>query len=437
MPSLSPLSYLIIALICGAGVVEVWSADPDAARAISWWRLMLAAFLLALVYERIRSSAAALSMQVPDISPLRLGRETRIDASIINSGANDLEIRYALDLPEAIEVLNESRSVHLSAGASTPIIFKVKPVALTDAQWSQLPIRVLGPLRLAWWSAALPVGAAIRVVPDALGRHERSSSGLARPGATAERRQGSGRELHHLREYRPGDPRHAIDWKATARSGQLITRVFTEEQHLEIVLVVDAGRTSRNEIDGLSQLGHYVNTAARFAERAVANEDRIGLIAITDRPVALVAPDRGLQAVRNIRQALAGLTTVPVESDMLAAAHELGRMVRHRSLVIVLTDYYGSDPGSRLGQSIRLWVPKHLPMVVGLIGGEVKQIAGRLASEWLDPYESLAAMTYQQDVHRGMAGLRRLGAETLLAGPEELEQAVIRRYQLLRANRRV
>ena len=437
MPSLSPLSYLILALICGAGVVEVWSADPDADQAFSWWRLMLAAFLLALVYERMRSGTAALSVLVADISPLRLGCWSGIDASIVNKSANDLEVRYALDLPETIEVSNETRNIHLNGEATTPIPFEVKPVALADSQWSRLPIRILGPLRLAWWSAALPVGASIHVVPDSLGHHERSSSGLVRSGAAAQRRQGSGRELHHLRQYRPGDPRHTIDWKATARSGELITRVFGEEQHLEIVLVVDAGRTSRNEVDGLSQLGHYVNTAARFAERAVANEDRIGLIAISDRPVALVAPDRGLGAVRNSRQALAGLATEPVESDMLAAAHELGRMVRHRSLVIVLTDFYGSDPTSRLGQSIRRWVPKHLPMVVGLIGSEVKEIADREAREWLDPYESLAAMTYQQDVHRGMAGLRRLGAETLLARPGELEQAVIKRYQLLRVNRRV
>jgi len=213
--------------------------------------------------------------------------------------------------------------------------------------------------------------------------------------------------------------------------------VFGEDQHLDIVLVLDAGRTSRNQIDGLSQLGHYVNTAARFAERAVANEDRVGLIAITDRPVALVPPDGGFRAVRKIRQALTGIATEPVESDMLAAAHELGRMVRHRCLVIVLTDFYGSDPSSRLGQSVRLWVPKHQPMIVGLIGREIREIAERPAREWLEPYESLAAMTYQQDLQRGMEGLRRLGAETLLAGPAELEQAVLRRYQLLRMHRRV
>jgi len=436
MPSLSALSYLIIALICGAGVVEVWSASDEATQAFSWWRLMLASYLLALIYERVRSGASMLKVSVPSIAPLRLGRRAGIDASIMNEGVRALAVRYALDLPESLDACRETQQLTLAAGTATPFSFELLPSSLGDAVWARLPMRILGPLRLAWWSTSLPVDETLCVVPDSLAPHDRST-GLVRAGAASHRRQGSGRELHHLREYRPGDPRHAIDWKATARSGELITRVFGEEQHLDIVLVLDAGRTSRNEVDGLSQLGHYVNTAARFAERAVANEDRVGLIAITDRPVALVAPDGGFRAVRKIRQALAGLATEPVESDMLAAAHELGRMVRHRSLVIVLTDFYGSDPSSRLGQSIRLWVPKHQPMVVGLVGGEIREIAGREASEWLDPYESLAAMTYQQDLQRGMEGLRRLGAETLLAGPGELEQAVLRRYQRLRANRRV
>ncbi len=436
MPSLTPLSYLIIALICVLGIVQVWASDPETGVTFSWWRLMLAVYLLALIYERMRSGARALRLLVPDIVPLRLGRRALIDAALVNQGTNRLECLYALDLPEGLEASKETRTARLAPGAETSLSFSVLPSALGSHLWSRLPVRVLGPLRLAWWSAGLPVQRTIRVVPDSLGSHDRAA-GMVRQGAAAERRQGSGQELHHLREYRPGDPRRAIDWKATARSGELITRVFGEEQHLDIVLVLDAGRTSRNEIDGLSQLGHYVNIAARFAERAVANEDRIGLIAVTDRPVALVPPDGGFRAVRQIRQALTGLATVPVESDMLAAAHELGRMVRHRSLVIVLTDFYGSDPSSGLSQSVRLWVPKHLPMIVGLVGTEVRAIAKREAAEWLDPYESLAAMTYQQDVQRGMEGLARLGAETLLAGPGELEQAVVRRYQMLRAHRRV
>lgn len=225
MPSLSPLSYLILALIACAGVVEVWSADPESTRNVSWWRLMLAGYLLALVYERLRSDAGALAVAVPEAPPLRLGRRSVVAASIVNNGAQALEIRYALDLPEALDVSKETQALRLEAARATDASFALLPLSLGDQPWSRLPLRILGPLRLAWWPASLPVGATLRVLPDALSSHDRTS-GLVGRGSTAERRQGSGQELHHLRDYRPGDPRHAIDWKATARSGALATSLI-------------------------------------------------------------------------------------------------------------------------------------------------------------------------------------------------------------------
>ena len=39
-----------------------------------------------------------------------------------------------------------------------------------------------------------------------------------------------------------GDALSRIDWKATARRGALISREYSEAQHLEILLVIDAGR---------------------------------------------------------------------------------------------------------------------------------------------------------------------------------------------------
>ena len=92
---------------------------------------------------------------------------------------------------------------------------------------------------------------------------------------------------------------------------------------------------------------------------------------------------------------------------------------------------------NRLMQSIRLWVPQHLPMVVGLVGGELKLLAEQPARDWLDPYKSLAAGTYQEDLVRGSEGLKRLGAHTLICRPRDLERQVFNHYQMLKAQRRV
>jgi uncharacterized protein (DUF58 family) len=273
------------------------------------------------------------------------------------------------------------------------------------------------------------------VLPDTLG--PRSDVAGSSEGAKAETTLGGGLELHHLRDYRSGDPRHTIDWKATARASRLITRVFSEDQHLEVMVLLDAGRTSRTEIDGMQQFGHFANLAARFAEYCVGNDDEVGLIAFADRPIATLKPGRGVQAVTRIRNALTGLAAEPVESDVLAAALHVRNLVRHRCLVVILTDLYERSATSQLAQSTRLLVPKHLPLIVGIEAEEVVELAGRASEEWLDPYESLAAREYQRHVVANVARLGQLGAYAMTARARELDRRVLDTYRQLRSQRRI
>lgn len=71
----------------------------------------------------------------------------------------------------------------------------------------------------------------------------RSRSGRARqspgPGRHHGARRGQGMELHDARPYRPGDDVRHMDWRATARSGRPITKVFVEEQARRLFLFID------------------------------------------------------------------------------------------------------------------------------------------------------------------------------------------------------
>src|SRR5439155_1186300 len=112
-------------------------------------------------------------------------------------------------------------------------------------------------------------------------------------GARPRRVGGAGAELHQLRAYAPGDPLARIDWKATARAGALITREFSEDQHLDILIGIDAGRFSRVRVGRLDRFGLYANLAARFAEVVTHHDDRIGLMVYADRVLASCPPPPG------------------------------------------------------------------------------------------------------------------------------------------------
>jgi uncharacterized protein (DUF58 family) len=170
---------------------------------------------------------------------------------------------------------------------------------------------------------------------------------------------------------------------------------------------------------------------------AAPGDDRVGLVAFTDRTIASLPTGRGTGAVRRLRQTLGDLAPAPIESDVLQAALHLRRLVRHRCLVVILTDLYERSATSQLVQASRLLLPQHLPLIVGITSEDVVRIAAAPAEHRLDPYRSLAAREYQQHVASNVARLMQLGAQALTARPRELDGKVFARYDLLRAQRRI
>jgi len=248
---------------------------------------------------------------------------------------------------------------------------------------------------------------------------------------------GAGSELHQLRGYVPGDPLARIDWKASARSRRFVTREFSEDQHLDVLIAIDAGRFSRVRAGRLDRLGLYANIAARFAEIVTPNDDRIGLAVYSDRMLALCAPERGLAAVTRIRQALEQLTVQPAESDPIAAAVRIRGLLKHRGLVVMLTDLDDAMVSEQLARAVRLLAPPHLVVIAGVRSTEIAELSRREARGWRDPWIALAAQEHETRAAAQRILLRRLGAPVIATKEDLLEQAVFTEYEALRRSRRV
>src|SRR5207237_1402031 len=219
-----------------------------------------------------------------------LGRPQPATFQFANASARPLAVHYTPAVPAGFETLARVRRVRIAARGTVRDPVTLLPVRLGPQRWPKLPARVLGPLRLAWWTRPLDPHSRIVVAPDAL-RSPVRPRGLA-GGARPRRVGGAGAELHQLRAYAPGDPLARIDWKATARAGALITREFSEDQHLDILIGIDAGRFSRVRVGRLDRFGLYANLAARFAEVVTHPAARIGLTVYAGRVLASWPPAR-------------------------------------------------------------------------------------------------------------------------------------------------
>ena len=425
------LNALVLTLAAAAlAIIGDW--QPSLA---GLWKLPAALLLAGLAYESWIASKQGFSVRLQAPDKLYLGRSAAIRFMCAHALQRPLLIEIAAGAPEFFDIESSIERLRLNPGEAAAIARRVVPKRLGPAEWPPLRARIAGPLGLAWWPRRIACPAAVRVLPD-LFRSAGEVKGISARGSQASIDAGAGAEVLRLRDYRAGDPPRVIDWKATARADRLISREFSQDDALQIVIAIDAGRSSALRAGSLDRFGHYVNIAARLAQFAAEREDLVGLVVYADRPLAALAPARGLNAVARLRTVLAAARIERTESNPLYAATRVRSLVRHRSLIIMLTDIDDASNESQLTHAVRFLLPKHLPFVAALSSAEAESMARAPAQTWLDPYRSLAAQEYCIGLERKARALNALGAPTLVARPEQLEHAVFAAYSNFRQRRR-
>jgi len=158
--------------------------------------------------------------------------------------------------------------------------------------------------------------------------------------------KGQGIEFAEVREYQAGDDVRAIDWNVTARMGHPYVKKHVEERELTVLLLVDLSGSEQFGTRRRIKAEVAAELAAVLALSAVHNNDRVGLLICTDRVEHLVPPKKGRRHVlRLIRDVLAFRPTGR-GTDLPAALDYAGRLLRHRSIIFVLSDFIWPAPAA-------------------------------------------------------------------------------------------
>ena len=430
---LAERAYILVVLTAILAIAGIWSVEPAFS---GLWRWPAALLLAGAALESIWMRRTPLEVDILIPARAFLGRPQTASFAFRTGGTRALRVEYAPVVPPGFEGPNATRVVFTEPASEARDSVTLLPVRLGAQSWPSMPLRVLGRFGLIWWSRRQPLERRVLIAPDSLRAPYAPPRGSA-AGVRARRAAGAGSELHQLRPYVPGDPLARIDWKATARLGDLVSRELSEDQHLDILIALDAGRASRVRAGRLDRLGLYANIAARFAQAATPNDDRVGLLVYGDRPLAVCAPERGLPGVMRLRRALERLEPQSAESDPLAAAVRIRALLKHRGLIVLLTDLEDATAAEPLAQAVRLLSPPHLVVVAGVHSPELAALARGEARGWRDPWVALAASEREARAASLRALLRRLGAPVVAAREELLERAVLAEYEALRRSRRI
>jgi uncharacterized protein (DUF58 family) len=210
--------------------------------------------------------------------------------------------------------------------------------ATTTATWTLVPERwgrhKVGPVRLRVTAGngsyvartAIEVGDLVvypgaAALARAVAPHE-----LAAPlGEHASRAVGAGVEFAGVRPYAHGDRQRDVDWRVSARHGELFVRQYAAERAFDLVLVldtaVDAGEPGRSTLD------LTVRAATGLAQTYLKAHDRVGLVTFGG-PLHWLAPATGPRQLYRVFEAVMSVRPDDADLDAGIADHRLSRLPR-------------------------------------------------------------------------------------------------------------
>jgi uncharacterized protein (DUF58 family) len=249
---------------------------------------------------------------------------------------------------------------------------------------------------------------------------------LSQIGILQRRRRGEGLEFHQLREYRRGDSLRQVDWKATARSGKLISREYQDERDQQIFFLIDCGRRMNAQDDALSHFDHTLNAVLLLTYVAVRQGDAVGLLTMGGTP-RFLAPRKSAGALNAVLNTVFDLQPTLRPTDYYRAALELMQRLRKRALVVIVSNLRDEDAAT-LNPALALLRSRHLVLFANL---RERVIADTLARPVFELDDALAVSATADFLRAREAALRRVearGGLTLDVEPERLAVALVNRY---------
>jgi uncharacterized protein (DUF58 family) len=155
--------------------------------------------------------------------------------------------------------------------------------------------------------------------------------------------KGRGMAFDEVREYTPGDDIRTIDWNVTARTGRAYIKRFVEERELTVMFVVDL--SASGDFGTVNKMKNEL--AAEFCAvlsfAAAKNNDKVGLLIFTDQIELYIPPKKGSSHVLRLIRELLYFKMPRRRTNIPLALEYLGRVVRKKATVFLVSDFLESD----------------------------------------------------------------------------------------------
>ena len=407
-------------------------------------------FLAVAVFDAAvsRKLLTGIRVTLPAVVRLSVGRESEMALSIENDAAKIKLLRLGLAFPR--EIYSTSQDLITKLPEEIPHSLVPWPFkALKQGLYRLENCYLETSSRMGFWSLRRTEAAQteVRVYPDLFRERKKLSSLFLNRGigVHALRQVGKGKDFEQLREYLPGDSYEDIHWKATARRGQPITKVYQIERTQQIYVIIDGSRLSvrnsdpqgcRSAISGESQVDDHTTILERYAAAALVmglaadrQSDEFGLLAFDDRVRKFVRAKSGKAHYSVCRDALHTLQPKSVTPDFTELFAFIATTIRRRALLIILTSLDDPVLAEGFAANIDVISRRHLVLVNMLKSPGVQPLFSGSSANTVDEiYRNLGNHLLWRHLRETEKLLRRRGVGFHLLENENLCTDIVSQY---------
>src|ERR1035437_7086683 len=353
-----------------------------------------------------------------------LPAEIRVRVHNVSAG----RIRVGVLVPDGIQAESEETDVELPSQTSEFVwkwtahrrgLYRVEAVYLEAiSPWGMWQVRRKDGVSME-----------VRVYPNLRRNDDLKALRQGVSGVHATRQVGRGREFENLREYLPGDGFDEIHWKATARRGRAITKVFQVERTQEVYVIIDRSRLSARAAGEETALERQIAAALIVGAAAEKRGDLFGLAAFSDQVDAFVRARNGKAHYAACRDAIYQLHPKPVTPDFDEIATFLRLRLRRRAMVLFLTTLDDPVLAENFARATKLLARRHLVLAGMLRPAAAHRLFERDDVETAeDVYRDLAGHIAWRRLKELEASLARQGVRFEAIDPESFSSALIGIY---------
>ncbi|MGI8583281.1 MAG: DUF58 domain-containing protein [Chitinophagaceae bacterium] len=369
------------------------------------------------------------------------GDENKIELEIKNEFSFPVNMQIIDELPEQMQIRDWKRKAYFKSNEQLRFIYTLRPVQRGEYHFGNILLFVSSLLGLLIRRITIAAEEMVPVYPSfiQLRKYDLLSGATIQTetGSKRLRKIGHSMEFEQIKEYVHGDDIRTLNWKASARKGGLMVNTYADEKSQQVYCVIDKGRLMKMPFGGLTLLDYAINSCLVLSNVCLKKQDRVGVITFSNKLGSVLAADKKAIQKENILQLLYNQKTAFQESDFEMLYMQIRNRIKHRSLVILFTNFESLSGLKRQLDYLRSIASHHLLLVVFFENTELHQLTVSEAKNIEQVYVKTIAEKFAFEKRLIVKELMKYGILSILTSPQKLTINIINKYLELKARQAI